>query len=556
MRRSEHYTVPDKLYSFPEAGTYRKAFHELPFLQRVYLRIRTWFGSTDIVHVLKEYELEEVTRRITAHEGKILDPSIPALLDGFHTRVHTVAQKIEALKPVLTEIRGAGAGPFLREELERLAPDLYRSIDVSTVIPEELLTNPATTAKDAREAVLEYLLQALEINAKTIREHLDPVWNSLEALAILSTVDFATLIPANINRGARIPIRVLKEPLIRLTCSIELCMRNNRPDVIQRAAAFATHRIGKRFTAQETIWTAIETLNSGIPLVDLVRLATDEPRLELARITTRSGWWKRFSASWIERIDVQSPLLRHRTMIVEELLRNRFDITEPALGWIPPTLFQRTLGAVRRLGAAQRFRDTRTLAGTLAREQGLMTTSDRARILEAHVELDTAYSKIEELTGIGESRGTIGDELRRVTATESADTMAGFQKMNVYSKHRPEIQVLLGQAIEGLTAISSYFERNRAPLRKALRTGTVRIDTSSDELPPIDLLELITDGYNRLAVALRGLFTLEHELTAPSDRDTGASGETDDDDDEIEEAEAVDDDADTQPDLSGEATET
>ncbi|MFP4152166.1 MAG: hypothetical protein ACLFSV_04930 [Alkalispirochaeta sp.] len=536
MRRSEHYTVPDKLYSFPEPGTYRKAFHELPFLQRVYLRIRTWFGSTDIVHALKEHELDEIIRRITALEGKIIDPSIPALLDGFHTRVHAVAQKIEALKPVLAEVRGAGAGPFLREELERLAPDLYRSIDVSTVIPEELLTNAATTAEGAKAAVQEYLLQALEINARTIREHIDPVWNSLEALAVLSTVDFGTLVPVNINRGARIPIRPLKDPLINLACTIDLCMRNRRPDAIQRAAAFVTHRIGKRFSAQETIWTAIEALNSGVPLTDLVCLATDEPRLELTRISTRSGWWKRFTTAWIERIDVQSPLLRHRSIIVEELLRNRFGVTEPSLTWIPPTLFQRTLSAVRRLGAAQRFRDTRTLAGTLAREQGLMSSSDRARILEAHMELDTAYTRIEELTGIGESRGTIGDELRRVTTTDSAETMTGFQKMNVYSKHRPEIQVLLGQAIEGLTSISGYFERNRGPLKKALKSGLVRIDTSMDDLPPVDLLDLITDGYNRLAVSLRGLFTLEHELTAPTVRDSaGAEG----DGAEGEEAEAV-----------------
>jgi len=525
MRRTEHYTVSEVLYSLPESGVYRQVFHELPFFQRIYLKIRAWLGSTDIDAIVREHELDDVRQRASGEDGTIVVPSIPALRGGFFIRARPVAEQIKALKPVLVEARGSGAGPFLRDMLERLDVELFQTLDAACVIPEELLKNAATTAATAKKRVHEDLLETLEIHKGTIREHLEPVWASLESLALLMAVDMAALLPTNPKADMQIPMRPLKDQLVQLACTVELCVRNKRPDSIRVAADTVTRRTGKRFAAQETIWDAIDALDKAVSLVDLARLAADEPRLELARLGTSSMWWQRFTAAWVERIDVQGPLLRYRSLVVEDILRNHFGVSESTPMWIPPSLYQRSVGALRRLSMAQRFRDTRTMVGALAREQSLLSVAERARILEAHVELDKAYNRLEELTGVSESRGAIGDELRRLRQTSAGESLGGVHKKNVYSKHRPELFSLLGQAIDAFTVMAESFSRNKPALRKALKTGAVRIDLGNEETPPVDVLELITEVYYRLAIALRSLMAMEQELTSSTRRGADEDGE-------------------------------
>ncbi len=512
MRRSEQYTVPDKLFTVPPPETYRTAFQELPLLQRVYLRIRAWFGSADITTVIKEHELEEVKQRVENADETLADVSIPALRSGFHTRARAVAQHVNALKNVFTYVRGSGAGGFLREALKRLEPQLHETIAASCNVPEELLTDPATTIATAKETVSDHLQQSLEVNKEAIRGHLDPVWQSIEALAALATVDFRGLIPEKTSEDIRTPMRIVRKPLTELAATVDLCTRYRHASGIKIAAEYTGMRSGTQSKAHELIWPAIDELNGAVPLLDLVRLAADEPRITAVPMSVQTNWWARFSAAWFETINVGPLLLRRRSLIVEEILRNEFDIHESSPTWIPASLFQRTVGALRRLGQAQRFRDTRTMAGALAREQDLMTTPDRAKILEAHVDLDNAFARLEELLGRGDQRGLIGDELKRISHTDAEGSMAGMHKMNVYAKHRPDIKVLVDQAIDTLERIAFSFHTNRQTVRKALSGGMIRIELEEEDIPPSELFDLITTSYRRLATALRGLVSVEQEL--------------------------------------------
>jgi len=530
MKRSERYTVPEKLYSVPDRSVYREAFRDLPLIQRIFLTIQKWFSHVDIAGVIKQHELDEISRRIVGADMAILEPSAPALREGFYARVRAVRDHLSGLKLVFMEIRGTGAGPFLVEMLQRLDADLYAMIDASCTIPEELMTNPATTAAEAKTAVRRYLMQSLEANAEAIREHVSPIWDSIDALAFLATVDYTSLAPGDAKNNQQIPLRAVKESLLPFTYGVDLCIRNRKPAAIREATEFVSRRIGRRFKMHETVWDAIDAVHAAIPLADLTRLAFDEPRLELAELTTSTRWWKRFVTAWLERLDVEAPLLRHRTIVVENLARNAFGVTETTVTWIPPSLFQRAIGVIRRLGSAQLFRDTRTMVGALAREQNLMPAGDRAGILEAHVELDAAYSTLEELTGIGESRGTIGEELRRIQRSDSPDSITGVHKMNVYSRHRPEIRGTIDRVVESFQTISGLFRRNRAQLRRALKTGGVRVDLGSESHSAVEVLELITDTYQQLAVALQGLAALEEELTATPATETSESDAGDNDD--------------------------
>ena len=526
MRRSEQYTVPDKLISIPSRETYRRAFHDLPWLQRIYLLIRTWFGSADITTVIKEHELDEVKRRVVARDATVADVTIPALKNGFHTRARAVALKTQALKTALSQARGSAAGAFLRAALEHLDPQLAETILASTTVPDDILSDPAATVASARKVVVDHLHQALEINKKAITGHLDPVWQCLESLAALGTVDFAGLIPEGSSADIRTPMRIVRQPLTQLACTVELCLRNRHRSATRLAMDFAGRRTGKHANADDAIWEAIDELNTAVPLLDLVRLAADEPRLTLAQLSVQSGWWARFSAAWMEAVNVGPELLRRRSMNTEELLRNHFGVSEPPVTWIPPSLFQRSAGALRRLTGAQRFRDTRTMAGALAREQDLMSTPDRARILEVHVELDKAFSRLEEMLGSGEERGTVGDELRRLTHSETDGAVAGMHKINIYSKYRPDVRVLIDQAADALETIATLFDTNRRQVRRALKAHTVRLDIDEEDLPLTELFDLITGSYQRLAVALRSLVRLEQEMiTGPAGGagDDGAS---------------------------------
>ncbi len=195
--------------------------------------------------MIKEQELETIKHRIADDESAILDPTIPALRDGFHSRIRTVGQLIQKLKPVLMEVRGSGAGPFLRGMLEKLDSELYKTLQAACVIPEEILTKATTTVAGAKKRVQHDLLQALEINEKTIKEYLTPIWNSIEALALLSTVDFAALVPGEGGKGLQVPMRPVKDQLIQLACAMDVCSRNNRPGAIKGATEYVSLRTGK-----------------------------------------------------------------------------------------------------------------------------------------------------------------------------------------------------------------------------------------------------------------------------------------------------------------------
>lgn len=518
MRRSERYTVPEKIYSVPDPQTYRRVYRELPFLQRLYLLIRTWLGSADIATVVKEHELDDVKHEVLSRGNDIADVTIPALMHGFHHRVRAVAEAIHALRPVLSHVRGTAAGAFLRDTFQRIDPETAQTLEAACAVPEELLNEPTTTFESAKKAVHVSVMEALEINKEAIQATLNPVWNSLEALAALSTVDFAGLIPQDITPDTRTPLRIVRDPLVQFTATISLCVKNREPDAIRYAAEYVGHRHGGTLPGATRIWDAIDVVFSEIPLVDLVRLAMDEPRLKMAELQTQGAWWKRFTNAWVERIDVRAPLIRRRSMVVEDTLRNHFLVGENTITWIPPSLYQRSLGAIRRLGAAQLFRDTRTMAGSLAREPDLLPAPDRSKILEAHVEIDKAYAKLEELTGFGEARGAIGDELRRLTQGAGDTSMIGMQKVSLYAKYRPDLRILIDQVVDSLETIGGRFAAHRTAVRRSLKAGTVRIDTAGTDTPPVELLDLITESYRTLSRALRGLFTLEQELTAGAEQ--------------------------------------
>lgn len=512
MRRSEQYTAAEQLFTLPPEGTYRQAYQELPRLQRFYLLIRAWFGSADITTIIKEHELEVVKARVMNADETVVDVSIPALRSGFHSRARAVAQYVKALKNVFTYVRGSGAGGFLRDALKQLEPDLYETLTASCNVPEDLLTDHATTISGAKELVSDHLQQSLEVNKTAIRACLDPVWRSIEALAALGTVDFKGLIPEKTSEEIRTPMRIVRNPLTELAATVDLCMRNQHTTAIKIAAKYTGTRAGSQTKAHELIWPALEELHNAVALYDLVRLAADEPRLTPTQLTVQTNWWARFSAAWFETINVAPLLLRRRSLMVEEILRHDFDIHESNATWIPASLYQRSVGALRRLAQALRFRDTRTMAGVLAREQHLLATSDRAKILEAHVDLDNAFARLEELMGIGDDRGMIGDELKRLSHADADGAMAGMHKINIYSKHRPDVRVLIDQALDALEIIAFSFHTNRQNVRKVLTSGGVRIELEDAGVPPSEVFDLITSSYRRLVTALRSLISVEQEL--------------------------------------------
>lgn len=512
MRRSEQYTVPEELFSLPKRDIYRQAFRKLPFFQRIYLWIRSWFGSADIVEVVKEHELEVVQKRVSARDRTIADVTIPALAEGFHRRARSIHRHYRELKGALSRARGASAGSFMREALRQLDQQMHGTLEVSCDVPQSVLEDPAVALTDARDLVIDHVHQALDVNREAIVAVLEPVWQSLEALAALGTVDFRGLIPEGDTDNVKIPMRIVREPLTRLACVLEMCIRYQHRSAARIAVDFDGGRLGRGSAPDEAIWEAIDDLNHAASLLDLVRLASDEPRLTLAQLNPNSQWWARFSSAWLDTVHVGPPLLRHRTAVVEGLLKDQFDTGGIAASWIPPALYQRSVGAFRELAVSQRFRDTRTMAGALAREQNVMPAADRGRVLELHVELDRVFTRLEEMLGYGEEYGAIGEEIRKVSQPGSESGVAGMQKISVYSKFRPDVRVIVDQGIDVLEGIGIQFDTNRRVIRRALKARAVRFDIETDDLPLVELFDLLTGGYRHLALSLRSLITIEHEL--------------------------------------------
>lgn len=518
MRRNESYTVPQDVYDLPEGSSYREEFARLSLIERLLLRLRMIFAHVDMETAVKERKARELLRPLTRGNDPFLGQDGSTLGSGLIDMIQPMQGPLRTAREILTEATGTAAGRFLQEVIEIELPDASRDITNALRVPKALLDAPDVGLVRAKTEVRTQLNQTIEVHEHAIRTVLTAVWTRLAALFGLSRIDLGALLPPD-GQPASVPLRGALPQLIALRRALDVCMRYTHPKALSYAAAFAERRLGKKLGSFGALEDYINELSQA-PLLDAIRVGLHEPQLELKPMTISADWWAIFERSWIDAIDVGTELINHRGRVTETLLKETFEVPATVPMWVPPHLYQRSVGTVRKLLSSPVYRRTRTLLGTLAHEKDVISRERRKKLTEAHLQLDSAADELVRLVGVGEQRGVIGEELRRIDKATSDATMMRAQMDTVYGRYRPELRTIVTQMTQAFAVIAGIMALEEPRVAGIIASGGLRTAGLLEDSDPLGVLALIASSYGRLADALNALFAIEQEVVARQAKET------------------------------------
>ncbi len=496
---------------------YHELFKELSLFSKLIVYLRSWFQGESVEVGVRHREYRLLYRRLERDHHEIVDPAIPVLLGGFTRRLFEIAKRMTVVKTVVEEVTGNRAGRFLQTSLKSLDPEISEQLDAATRVPEELLEDYTVTLEQANKSLKERMHQALEVNQSQIFRVLGPVWTSLIGLKFLAGVQMKNMLPAEGGREPRIPLRAVRDDLIRLYQELEFCRKHQEPRGLDLAAEFTTQRLGRSFAVYRALWEMIEDMLVAVPLLDIIRLALEEPRATVKQVKHPQDWWPLFENAWMDTLEAGSSILRHRAFRLESILHDEFSVAAPPISWIPTTLYPRTVGALRRLASGTEFRLTRVFVGTLAREEGILRLTSKKDLLDGHVQLDQQLDKLEELIGSGDNRGKIGEEVKRLNAGNSDAALVRIQMAGVLSKFRPLVREIINDAIDALESILRVCAAEERGITKSFPRLNAALADTLGETTSRYVLDLIVHRYGPLVDALRGLAAIEREMSAGAD---------------------------------------
>lgn len=520
MRRTERYTTASEAIKAPGLDVYRQSYSELSLIAKFLVLVHTWFGGESVGESVRHWELRSIFRRLEREHHDIVDPAVPVLLDGFVRRVRELNKRVPSIATVVQETTGERAGRFLHSALKTINPETAEQLEAATRVPEEVLDNPSVTLEEASAALKEQMEEALELHQAIVLRDLGTVWACLNSLKHLTSVSLKNVLPAGNSREARIPLRIVQEDLIALYRELEHCRKNKDARGLDIAVEFATQRLGRSFAVYREIWNVIDELLDEVPFLDILRLGLEEPRATIKPVAHSHEWWELFATSWIESLEAGPSILRHRSFRIESILHDDFAVVAPAITWIPSSLYQRTVGALRRLASGTEFRQTRVFVGTLSREEGLLRPASRKDLLNAHVQLDQQLDQLEDLIGSGDKRGKIGEEVKRLNATTTDASLVRIQMSGMLSRYRQPVRIMIENAIEALATIHRVCSTEEQTIARGSSRLNTTLADSLGEVTPRYILDLIVHRYAPLVDTLQGLSAIERELTVGAEPDT------------------------------------
>lgn len=512
MRKTDRYTVPFPAAEPPPPTIYRDRFREFPFWYRWYLRVVALVKGMPLDRVVQGHDLQELRRRLATVAPDVVDGAGPTLLPEFHNRLRALEMQCRRIEAALQDVLGTARGEFLRSALARLEPRIHEALETSAEIPETLLESTETTLAVAQEAVRTHIAGELESHRGLIEKSIHPVWISLNTLNVLTRVDFSPFLPPGHEMiAARTPLRVVRTPMQELHQVLELVRHHANRRATELAWDFTRHHTRRNPGVPGAIWSVVEEFTNAVPMLDLTRLAWEEPYLTIPTLSIRGEWWETFRHSWISGgVHRAGPrFLEYRTEQVREILSRVFLIDHAPVTWIPSELYPSTLGYVLLLAQSEFFHDTRRVITQLVIDGVFHHLDTRNALHQAALQIDQALERLVNLFGSGDSRGTLGEELHRVQRRAGTSALARRRVVGVYERHRHRIRTALEEFVEAVETGGTLVERTLSGREVAFDYQQLRTQSFSGEYTAEDLLRIVGDHWYPLGRKFRALYRIE-----------------------------------------------
>lgn len=520
MRSSDHYTVSGDSILLPGPEEYLELYQSQQWLVRLAIRIEAFFRGEPPVEVLRRREHRALAKRLTENHDRMIDPSIPALKEGFVDILRKMSNRLTAVQPVVQSCTSSRAGAYLYHVLQQVDPDTEREISVARTLPPALLNDSLLSVKAANSALRDAVRNVLERTRSTVTTALDPSWQCMIALRRLGDIPYRVMIPERSATIVAIPVRSVTRELVQLKRELDFCGSHRLPAALEMAAQFAVGLVPRSGQVPTDFWSAIDDMRRTVPLEDIVRLSLEEPRIKVLPAVAEQDWWPYFERFVVGDLDATDTLFKRRLSVLEDILRSRFGVVADPSYWLPATLYQRSVDAVQRISRSQEFRRTRVLAGTLAREEDVLTGAKRKKLLDAHVLMDRHLDKLDSLVGTVEKPGTLGESVRRLRNGVQDKQKLMVAMNELFGQHRPNLKALLQESADSLTVLHQVFREEKGLiLRRLPNLATVLGDVFGD-LSLRHVVDVILEQYPPLADALMGMISIEHELSQSQDAGT------------------------------------
>ncbi|MDA3951427.1 MAG: DUF5312 family protein [Spirochaeta sp.] len=516
MRRTDRYTIPFPDVEIPPAAVYREAFTRFPVWYRWYIRLRALLSASSVETVTRRHHLHELRRTLASRSKQLIDPSVPALLTGFHDHIRALAREMQAIGPSLDEATGSARGSFLKVALADRDTRLNGVLERATHLSDAERDDPERSLADVRESVRQRMEELLTHHRKRIERVLAPVWPALRSLNVLARIELDTLLPVQGARREETPLRVVEHTLVNLYQATELCHRNTAPEATELAIAFARPRIRSSPRSARGIWIAIDAFRTEVPLRDIIRFSREEPFLTVPTIELKTDWWPPFARTWID-VAVErcgGELLEHRHRYVLDTLRQSFDIDQEPPVWIPSVLQPRTLGVLLLLAGSDLFQDTRRVITQLVIDATFYHLDTRNTLHQMALQLDQALERLVQILGSGDSRGTLGEEVQRLQQRSGPSSIVHRQLTTVYERHRPRIRTAIEESVEAFQTAGAIIGRTLAGRDGAFDLTDFHGQTFSSDLPGRELLQIVATTWLSLGRMVHGLYMLETTMSS------------------------------------------
>ncbi len=515
MRKTDRYTVPFPAAELPASTVYRDRFREFPFWYRWYLRLLAIVNGLSIEQIVRRQDLFDLKRRLATIAEDQVDSSIPALLPGFLARLRIIDANRRRISGALEEISGNGRGAFLSETIARVDPEIHHTLTDAAAVPETLLESTETPLAVAREAVRTHLAEELEQHLVAIETHLGPLWRSVQALNVLRRYDMSPLFPPTEAAGlVRVPLRPVRVTLQELYQVLDLVRRNTNRTATEIAWEYVRHKARLNPGPPGAIWSAVEEFLHAAPLLEIVRVAWDEPYLEIKAVTVRSEWWESFRQARmnaaLERVGSQ--LLARRIDQVRELLSREFLIDRDPPGWLPSELYPASLGNTLLLAGSEFFHDTRRVVTQLVIDGVFHHLDTRNALHHAALRIDQSLNRLTALLGNGEHRGTLGEELQRIRSRSGSSAIIRRRLVGLYERHRLRIRTSLEELMDALETGGTLVDRTLSGTEVGFEYARLKSQSFSGDYSAMDLLSVVGNNWLPLGRALRGLYRIENGI--------------------------------------------
>lgn len=505
MKRGERYTAALPAPVASPARAFRDQLYTMGAWQRIYLRIIAALTGVRVERIVRKRLLRALATKVATSHPKLLRRGTNELTSYFFVQIAA----IERARARLARLAGG-----LEVDGERLArllaagdPQLDQLLRRETSIGTQAARDTSLDRDDVEALAASQAEQQLDARFARIEAVVEPLWLGLRTLSVMIGHDLQPL--ARAAHADFVSPRTLRQPLVHLLQVIT---------AFDRAVGRSTFSaIGRTDESEEPLRVveSIRSIAAALPLLDLVRIACEDPLLVVPPAQVGRDWWPTLRAAWIvaarRRAAAELFALRHRTL--RDLVAQRYPPGGEAPAWLP--VLPHTVGLVLAAVGHTQFAAARAEATRVVIDGQFDDLAVRNGLHQAVLELDQAVERLTTMVGGIDGQGTIGEELRRARSHGAIASTAANRMHTLIERQRARLTAVLEQLENGLRGTALQLAQIRTSHAVTFRRS-----------PPIatELAEHIEVDWLQLARHSNALRIVEAqtpaELTRQPGRDT------------------------------------